>query len=162
MRSAKKLFGPRNELRGASEGRSHDKETRMKDSSEAVEFYAAFARSPHPAALFADTEGYVRFWNVGAERLFGHMASEAVGPRVDLIVPISLREAHWTGFNRALASSNWRGSQDWGSVPALHRNGEQITLEVFLFQIQKANGSIGGVLALFRAPRHSELNETDA
>ncbi|HXW73028.1 MAG TPA: PAS domain S-box protein [Methylocella sp.] len=116
------------------------------------EFGAALAQSARPAAVFADVGGYIRFWNVGAENSFGHSASRALGQRVDLIVPDSLREAHWTGFHKALASSSWRGSQDWGTVPALHRNGEHITLEVFLLSIQQENGGFAGVLALFRNP----------
>ena len=124
----------------------------MQGSNETAEFGAAFAQCTRPAAVFADAGGYVRFWNAGAERLFGHTSSEAIGQRADLIVPASLREAHWSGFNRAFVSSSWRGSQDWSSVPALHRNGEEITLEVFLFPIQQENGSFVGVLALFRNP----------
>lgn len=124
----------------------------MQQNSKIAEFGAAFAQSSWPAAVFADAEGRVHFWNAGAERLFGHPASEAIGQRVDLIVPASLREAHWAGFNRALASSAWRGSPGWGPVPALHRNGEQIMLEVILFLIQQENGTSAGVLALFRNP----------
>lgn len=124
----------------------------MQPDRHIVEFGIALAQSARPAAVFADTEGYVRFWNAGAEILLGHSASEAIGQRADLIVPASLREAHWTGFNRALASSRWRGSRDWGSVAALHRNGEQITLEVFLFPIEREDRSFAGVLALFRNP----------
>lgn len=41
-------------------------------------------------------------WNDGAERLFGHSAAVALGRRVDFIVPEHLREAHWTGFYRAM------------------------------------------------------------
>lgn len=128
------------------------RETKMQRNDETSDFGEALAQSLGPAAVFADAAGYVRFWNAGAEHLFGHSASEAVGRRVDLIVPAALREAHWTGFDRALASSSWRGSQDWGSVPALRRNGEQITLEVFLFPIEQTGGGIAGVLALFRNP----------
>jgi PAS domain S-box-containing protein len=119
---------------------------------ETTQFGLAFAQSARPAVVFADAEGYLRFWNAGAERLLGYSASEAIGQRADLIVPASLRDAHWTGFRRAIASSDWRGSRDWGPVPALHRNGEQIALEVFLFPIERAGGGIAGVLALFRNP----------
>ncbi len=51
----------------------------------------------------ADTSGVIRFWSQGAERLFGHAAAEAVGRRLDLIVPAELAEAHWAGFGRAMA-----------------------------------------------------------
>ncbi len=124
----------------------------MEHNRETIELGLALAKSARPAALFADAGGSIRFWNAGAESLFGYSASEAVGQRADLIVPASMREAHWSGFNRAFASPFWRGSQDWGGVPALHRNGEQIAVEVFLFPVERPEGGLAGVVALFRNP----------
>jgi PAS domain S-box-containing protein len=39
------------------------------------------------AIIYADREGIIRFWNPGAERLFGFAAAEAVGHSLDLITP---------------------------------------------------------------------------
>jgi PAS domain S-box-containing protein len=39
------------------------------------------------AIVYADREGVVRYWNPGAERLFGFAAAEALGRSVDLIFP---------------------------------------------------------------------------
>ena len=39
------------------------------------------------AIVFTDREGVIRFWNPGAERLFGFAAEEAVGRPVDIIIP---------------------------------------------------------------------------
>ncbi|MDQ8705081.1 PAS domain S-box protein [Streptomyces sp. LHD-70] len=55
------------------------------------------------AIVVADTHGTITQWNDGAERLFGHSAPEAVGRKLDLLVPERLREAHWAGFGRAMA-----------------------------------------------------------
>jgi PAS domain S-box-containing protein len=113
-------------------------------------FGAMFANSLRPAALFADASGCVRFWSAGATRLFGHEASEALGAKMDFIVPPALREAHWAGFNRAVAAPAWPGSPSWGSVPAVHRDGRDLALEAFLSRIDAADGGAVGVLALFR------------
>lgn len=61
--------------------------------------------------IFADREGIVRFWNAAAERIFGHSAASALGQTLDMIVPETLREAHWTGYDRALAAgeTKYRG-----------------------------------------------------
>ena len=55
------------------------------------------------AVVTVDTRGVIRFWSQGAERLFGYPAGEAVGKRLDLIVPAELAAAHWAGFERAMA-----------------------------------------------------------
>lgn len=110
---------------------------------------AALAHDIDTAAIFADGQGYVRFWNDGASALFGHAAEGALGRRVDLIVTREHREAHWIGFERAVRSP-WRGSAAWDPIEALHANGDPVALEVFLLPVGRTEGRLSGVLALFR------------
>jgi len=111
---------------------------------------AAFAENPKCAAIFVDAAGIIRSWNRGAETLFGYSATEVIGRRADIIVPQSQREAHWSGFNRAILSS-WRGSATWDPIEPLHRGGRLLALEVFLISFEAPSGALHGVLALFRA-----------
>src|SRR5690606_7135663 len=53
------------------------------------------------AVVFADRGGVNRRWNVAATAMFGFTAAEAIGQRLDLIIPEHLREAHWRGFDLA-------------------------------------------------------------
>ena len=39
------------------------------------------------AIIAADREGIIRFWNPGAERIFGHVRDDAIGHSLDLIIP---------------------------------------------------------------------------
>jgi PAS domain S-box-containing protein len=112
---------------------------------------AALARNRHSAVIYARADGGIGFWNAGAECLFGHSSEEALGKRVDLIVPEEYRAMHWAGFARAIGSA-WRGSPGWGPVEGLHKNGERVALEVFLTPIQDADVRARGVLGLFRVP----------
>jgi len=114
-------------------------------------FVSALSGNRHSAVIYANAGGCIGFWNSGAEVLFGHLAVEALGKRVDLIVPEQYREMHWTGFNRTMGSA-WRGSAAWGPIPGLHKNGQQIALEVFLVPVQGASERVEGVLAIFRSP----------
>ena len=111
---------------------------------------AALAENRHTAVIYARADGGIGFWNVGAEALFGHSREEALGKRVDLIVPLEYRAMHWAGFERAIGSA-WRGSAAWGPVEGLHKNGERVSLEVFLTPIQEADNRAAGVLGFFRA-----------
>ena len=54
------------------------------------------------AILVADRQGLIRYWNGGAQRMFGHTADEAVGQSLDLIIPEKLRPRHWQGYFRRL------------------------------------------------------------
>ena len=112
---------------------------------------AALAGNRHSAVIYARADGGIGFWNAGAEALFGHSSEEAIGKGVDLIVPEKFRAMHRAGFARAIGSA-WRGSDGWGPVEGLHKNGERVALEVFLTPIQEENENVSGVLGLFRAP----------
>lgn len=113
---------------------------------------AAFAANESCAAVYVDVGGTIRSWNRAAEMLFGHSAAEAIGRRADLIVPEALRDMHWTGFNRAVRVP-WPGSQAWGPIEPLHRDGHLLALEVLLIALHSPSPApSGGLLALFRVP----------
>jgi PAS domain S-box-containing protein len=54
------------------------------------------------AIVVADADGTTTWWSTGAELLFGHSVTAAIGQKLDLIVPEVLRPRHWTGFQRAM------------------------------------------------------------
>jgi len=113
---------------------------------------AAFAENRTCAAVYVDVGGTIRSWNRAAEIIFGYSAGEAVGRRADLIVPESLRDMHWAGFNRAVRSA-WPGNSAWGPIEPRHRDGHLLALEVFLIALHTPSPTpAGGLLALFRAP----------
>lgn len=112
---------------------------------------AALSRDPHLAIILADRDGFIRFWNSGAEAIFGHSADHVAGHRVDLIVPPDYRDIHWAGFNRTLGTA-WPGHPGWGAIEGLHRSGEHVALEVLLTPMRDANGLAEAVFAMFRRP----------
>src|SRR3989442_2409071 len=54
------------------------------------------------AVIFADATGTIMRWNHAAAALFGYSAAEALGQKLDLIIPDHLRAAHWRGFHTAM------------------------------------------------------------
>jgi PAS domain S-box-containing protein len=75
------------------------------------------------AAVVSDATGTIQSWNAEAERLFGYPAEEVVGRTLDVIVPESYRDKHWTGF---LGVMNGKGIElDRGAVrvPVRHHDG---------------------------------------
>ena len=102
------------------------------------------------AILFADQQGIIRLWNRGAEEIFGFTAEEALGQSLDLIIPERLRAAHWEGYHRVMASGETRYGSDLLSVPALHRDGHQISCEFSIVMLKDGAGKLLGIASILR------------
>jgi PAS domain S-box-containing protein len=103
------------------------------------------------AVVAADRSGIIRLWNPGAERIFGHRAGEAVGQSLDLIIPERLRTAHWEGWRRVVETGRSRyGDGDLLSVPAIHKDGERISVEFTIVPLKDEIGRMVGMAALMR------------
>lgn len=103
------------------------------------------------AILTTDRDGAIRFWNPGAERIFGFTAEEALGRSLDLIIPERLRKRHWDGYRRSMESGRTRyGSGDLLSVPALRKDGRQISVEFTIIMLRDPAGQVTGVAAILR------------
>lgn len=103
------------------------------------------------AILAADAKGTIRFWNPGAARIFGYPSEEAVGASLDIIIPERLRARHWDGWDHVIASGSTRyGSGDLLSVPALTKDGRQISVEFTIALLRDDVGRIIGMAAILR------------
>jgi PAS domain S-box-containing protein len=118
---------------------------------EGPDLFAAIARDAPDAIIVADGEGIIRFWNTGAQRIFGHAASEAVGHSLDLVIPEGLRARHWAGWRAVVASGESRyGAGDLLAVPGLRRDGTRISLEFTITLLRGADGRVAGMAAILR------------
>lgn len=106
---------------------------------------ALVAQGPD-AVIYASRDGVIRTWNAAAERIFGHSAADAVGQRLDLIVPERLREAHWTGWERAHSDGVTQYVGQSLPTRATHANGDTITVELsFAIVLDDAGKAIGAL-----------------
>lgn len=102
------------------------------------------------AILFADRDGIIRMWNQGAERIFGCKADEAIGQSLDLIIPEKLRQRHWDGYHKTMATGETRYGTDMLAVPAMHHDGSRISTEFTIVLLREENGQPLGVAAILR------------
>jgi PAS domain S-box-containing protein len=103
------------------------------------------------AILICDRAGTVRYWNAGAERIFGFRVSEALGVSLDLIIPEPLRERHWSGWNAAMTNGvTHYGQGQLLTVPALHKDGHRISVEFSIQLVKDAEGQVQWVVAVIR------------
>ena len=102
------------------------------------------------AVIFGDTGGTIRYWNAAAERIFGFPASEAVGQKLDIIIPEAFQERHWAGYDRALAAgeTKYRGQ----SLPTKARkaDGSEFYVELSFAVVRGEDGRVIGAMATAR------------
>jgi PAS domain S-box-containing protein len=102
------------------------------------------------AIVATDRDGIIRFWNPGAERVFGHSPKEAIGSSLDLIIPERLRQRHWEGFAKVMRSGQSRyGEGDLLAVPALRNDGTMLSVQFTIVSLREA-GQIVGMAAIIR------------
>jgi PAS domain S-box-containing protein len=115
------------------------------------QFALTLARDAPDAIIYADTEGIMRFWNHGAERVFGFAESEALGQSLDIIIPERLRARHWAGFTATMRSGSTRyGAGEILAVPAMHKDGRRISVEFTILPFRDEAGRISGIAAILR------------
>jgi PAS domain S-box-containing protein len=100
--------------------------------------------------LFADREGTIRLWNIGAETIFGYSAREALGQSLDLIIPEKLRERHWEGYYRVMDTGETRYGNELLKVPALRKNGKRLSIEFSILLVRDPQNEIIGSAAVMR------------
>jgi PAS domain S-box-containing protein len=115
------------------------------------DFFVHLATDCPDAIVYADAQGYIRYWNAAATRIFGFAESEALGRRLDLIVPDRLRARHWQGYDQVMGGAESRYAEGaLLAVPALHRDGRQISIEFTILPLCDAAGKLLGIAAFLR------------
>ena len=102
------------------------------------------------ALIYANREGVIERWNAAATSMFGYAFAEACGQSLDLIIPESLRAAHWRGFDAAMrnASTHLHGRPTL--TRAQHKSGEKLYVEMSFAVVIDALGKAIGSVAMAR------------
>jgi len=116
------------------------------------------------AILISDLEGIIRFWNRGAELIFGHTAAEAVGQSLNLIIPENLQARHWEGYWRVMKSGETKYKVGLLSSPGLRKDGSRVSLEFSMILLYDESGALSGCGTIMRDvserwQREKELKE---
>jgi len=115
------------------------------------------SRAPD-AIMYADRDGIIRMWNKGAERIFGYLADQAIGQTLDLIIPEKLRERHWEGYHKTMASGETRYGTVLLAIPAMHHDGSRLSTEFSIVMLLDDDSKPLGVAAIMRdvSERHAK------
>jgi PAS domain S-box-containing protein len=91
--------------------------------------------------------GTIVLWNPAAERLFGWSAAEVVGTLMERIIPERLRAAHHEGLGRYAVEGCGPliDRETPVDVPALRRDGTEITVELSLTALSHLDATDAGI-----------------
>lgn len=113
------------------------------------------------AILVADREGIIRYWNAGAERIFGWAAAEAVGQSLDLIIPEKQRSRHWEGYRRVMATGETRYKVRLLAAPGSRKDGGRVSLEFSMVMLRDEAGAMQGCASILRDVTDRWLEEKE-
>ncbi|MFF4277116.1 PAS domain S-box protein [Streptomyces sp. NPDC001536] len=109
--------------------------------------------------VIVDGEGLIRYWNRGAERIFGFPAADVDGRSLDVIIPERHRKRHQEGFDEAMERGYSKyGDTDLLNVPALAADGRKLSIEFSVVLLPGPDGSayVGAVIRDVTARRERE------
>lgn len=117
-------------------------ETSLKESEEKFRTICASAAD---AILMMDNDGYISFWNGGAERIFGYTSEFATGKYLHtLIVPERYRESFSKGFTKFRETGEGAVVGKTLEVFALRKNGSEFPVELSMSSV-KLEGQWGAM-----------------
>lgn len=102
------------------------------------------------AIVVSDASGAITVWNAAAERMFGFTAAEALGQSLDLMIPQRLRERHWEGYHKTMATGQTRYGSDVLRVPAVHKDGRALSIAFTVALLYSAQQQVSGIVAVIR------------
>lgn len=113
--------------------------------------YRRVVEEGQDAIIYADRAGTIQLWNAYATTLFGYTADEALGQSLDLIIPERLRQRHWDGYHRVMATGETRyGPGELLAVPGVRKDGTRLSLEFSIAMLRDEAGSLLGIAAILR------------
>lgn len=104
------------------------------------------------AIVIADRNGVIRIWSDGAARLTGHAAADAIGQKLDLIVPQDLRAQHWAGFGKVMGGGPFGAAGQFFDLPVQCRDGATKTLRGQLHVLRNEANDAIAAMAILTAP----------
>src|SRR6266851_3540209 len=102
--------------------------------------------------------------HVAKSTLFGYSAAEALGQKLDLIIPEHLRGAHWRGFEAAMTHGVMKLQGRPTLTRATHQTGRRLYVEMTFALVKgQAGGAAHGAVAVAReVTRRIEEQRADA
>ena len=93
-------------------------------------------------------EGLIILWNPAASEIFGYAKQEVLGKPIEMLMPERMREMHKAGLARFARSDQgpYIDSHKPVELPAMHKDGSEIAVELTLSKIESLPGYVMAVI----------------
>jgi PAS domain S-box-containing protein len=115
-------------------------------AEDSVRRLAAIVESSDDAIISKTLDGVITSWNLGAERLYGYTAAEAVGQPMKIVVPPELL-SEWEGILTRVGQGE--RIEHYDSV-RVRKDGGEVCVSATISPIRNAAGEIDGASAIVR------------
>jgi PAS domain S-box-containing protein len=118
----------------------------IRDYAEREQLFIAAVESSNDAIVTKSLDGIITGWNHAAERLFGYSSEEAIGQRIDIIVPDELR-----GEVRDILAKTKSGEKvDHHETVRIDKAGRRIDVSLSVSPVKSQSGVIIGAAKVAR------------
>jgi PAS domain S-box-containing protein len=104
----------------------------ISERKQAEQKFRSVTESAIDAIISADHTGEIVSWNQAATRILGYTEEEAIGRRLELIIPERFHEAHRDGMARFTATGEGRVIGTTVELAARTKSGEEVPIELSL------------------------------
>jgi PAS domain S-box-containing protein len=104
----------------------------ISERKQAEQKFRSVTESAIDAIISADHEGNIISWNNAATRILGHTPEEAIGRRLEIIIPERFHELHRNGMKRVTEGGESRVIGRTVELFACTRSGEEVPIELSL------------------------------
>ncbi|MFC0187068.1 EAL domain-containing protein [Fictibacillus aquaticus] len=94
--------------------------------------FRSVIQSANDAIILSDSTGTIFSWNKGAQHLFGFEEKEAIGSKLQIIIPEKFREAHQKGMERYLSTNIPKVMGKTVELEGLKKDGSEFPIELSL------------------------------
>jgi PAS domain S-box-containing protein len=129
--------------------------TERKQSEEARARLAAIVQSSNDAIIGETVERIITSWNLGAERIFGYRADEAIGQSMSMLVPPD----HADEFPYILSAIQRDEPLEHFETVRLRKDGQRIDVSLTVSPIRDSSGALVGASVIARDITERKLAE---
>jgi PAS domain S-box-containing protein len=104
----------------------------ISERKQAEQKFRSVTESAIDAIISADHNGVIVSWNMAASNILGYTEEEAVGHRLELIIPERFHEAHRNGMARFTETGEGRVIGTTVELAARTKGGEEVPIELSL------------------------------
>jgi PAS domain S-box-containing protein len=128
-----------------------------KQAEEKIAYQAYLLENVNDAVIGSDENSIIRFWNQGAERMFGWKAEEVLGRSGREILQSEIINTDQESVLKILAESGrWKGE-----TTQYRKDGTQVMIEVSTITLRGANNFITGYVSVNRDITERKLAEEE-